>query len=448
MASMRNWLKHGDFPDRVVVVHCKAGKGRSGTVACSYLIAEEAWAVEDALKRFTERRMRFGAGVSIPSQLRWIGYVHRWAQHGKLYVERQIEVLEVHVWGIRDGVKVAVEGFVDEGKTIKTFHVFSTEEKIVIDGTAQSRSVFADLAGLNNGKNMPKSSMSSQVDGTPTEKTTSTNEDASDLGPKEGSETEGCTSAVIFRPSTRVILPTNDINIDFERRNKSAYGLAMVTAVAHVWFNAFFEGQGAENGGKASNDGVFEIEWDSMDGIKGSSRKGIRALDRIAVVWKAIDSVGEGVPTIITEPAEGTHVPDVRPADWRGANPEHSRFSRDLGLRAETPASAPISKASSIDNAESNCNDNPHDGVRSYGFDDEGHTASSERTASMASTQSPEILHGVPNVGLASIAGVVSGMKPVSTKDLPDGKPEEEMETSQNHIPGHLERIKDVGRSS
>ena len=375
MASMRNWLKDADSPNRVVVVHCKAGKGRSGTVACSYLISEEAWAVEDALKRFTERRMRqgFGAGVSIPSQLRWVGYVHRWAKHGKLYVERQIEILEVHVWGIRDGVKVAIEGYVDEGKTIKTFHVFSREERIVVDGTAQSRSVFADLAGLNNEKTMPRSSMSSQLDGAPTDRNTSANEDGSDLEPKELSRNEGSISAVIFRPSTRVVLPTNDISIDFERRNKTAYGLAMVTAVAHVWFNAFFEGQGAENSGKASNDGVFEIEWDAMDGIKGSSRKGIRALDRIAVVWKAIDAVGEGVSTVITEPPAGTHVPDVRPADWRGANPAHSSLGRDLGVRAETPSCAQISKANSINGPGSSDNDDPHKGVQSYGLDGEEH---------------------------------------------------------------------------
>ena len=72
MASMRNWLKAKE--GRVAVVHCKAGKGRSGTASCSYLISEEGWEVEKALKRFTERRMRpgMGKGVSIPSQLRWI----------------------------------------------------------------------------------------------------------------------------------------------------------------------------------------------------------------------------------------------------------------------------------------------------------------------------------------------------------------------------------------
>ena len=103
MGSMRNWLKDKDVEDRVVVVHCKAGKGRSGTISCSYLISEEGWSPEDAMKRFTDRRMRpgFGVGISIPSQQRWVRYVDRWARHGKLYVERPVEILEVHVWGLR-----------------------------------------------------------------------------------------------------------------------------------------------------------------------------------------------------------------------------------------------------------------------------------------------------------------------------------------------------------
>jgi len=71
---------------RVIVGHCKAGKGRTGTVLCSYLMSEEGWTKDEALKRFTQRRMRpgFGSGVSIPSQLRYVGYVERWVKGGKI----------------------------------------------------------------------------------------------------------------------------------------------------------------------------------------------------------------------------------------------------------------------------------------------------------------------------------------------------------------------------
>ena len=112
MASMHDWLKGQEVPSgRVAIIHCKAGKGRSGTVACSYLISEEGWAAKDALTRFTSKRMRagFGEGVSILSQQRWIRYVEWWARHNKVYVDRSIEILEIRVWGLRDGVKVAVE---------------------------------------------------------------------------------------------------------------------------------------------------------------------------------------------------------------------------------------------------------------------------------------------------------------------------------------------------
>ncbi|UKZ82686.1 hypothetical protein TrVFT333_010481 [Trichoderma virens FT-333] len=128
--------KSGRNKKRVVVVHCKAGKGRSGTASCSYLIAEEGWKAEDALTRFTQRRMRpqFGAGVSIPSQLRWISYVDRWTKGGKKYTDRPVEIVEIHVWGLRNGVKMDVEAFADEGKKIETVHTFTKEERVVVEG--------------------------------------------------------------------------------------------------------------------------------------------------------------------------------------------------------------------------------------------------------------------------------------------------------------------------
>ena len=470
MASMRNWLKASDQKDRrVVVVHCKAGKGRSGTVACSYLISEEGWTVGQALTRFTERRMRsgFGAGVSIPSQVRWIDYVDRWTKQGKVYVERQIEVLEVHVWGLRDGVKVAIEGFVDEGRTIKTFHIFRRDERIVIDGTAHNSGVFASLIGSNNERGVPPSRHPPQLDGTTHSKPTDGTEDPFALCNHPDNDTGA--GAVIFRPSTRVVLPTNDINIDFERRNKATYGWTMVTSVAHVWFNAFFESSSLENNNKVPSDGVFDIEWDAMDGIKGSSRKGIRALDRLAVVWRALDSTEGGLTHIITEPVHGEPVPQSRPADWKGAHHDPSTLGKDLGLRTESPISANVSKANSVQSIDfekvpGSPVDEPAAGVRAHGPQGEEHILHPDglpRLITPASQPIPQdhtvlggIVVGSPHAdkvegsGLASVAGVAGGRKGVSTGDLPGGRAEGEMETSRDRVVGQVVRDEDTTTSS
>ena len=458
---MRTWLKDADAADRVAVVHCKAGKGRSGTMSCAYLIAEEHWRPAAALLRFTQRRMRpgFGDGVSIPSQLRWVGYVARWARAGNpRYIERKIEVLEVRAWGLRDGVKIRVNGYVDAGRKIHTVHKFRKSERHVVRGELGNSGGFADVvaevmgwnawgksaggvnggSGSNVGKETPeeeegqgKGSQSTskehasgaKIRGPRTSRQTTAStaaNSASNVSAKGASPTASATESnsnndpasaqtadAVFRPANRLICPTNDINIDLERRAKAAYSFTMVMSVAHVWFNAFFEdgvedaeavralsgdtndgesvevdtslqaedvrkanfgpgvmaGVGLGNGAAAEIErveaegiksdlrsrsarpgdhsrhsstqrssatpqqadhatnpntsagdlnssiqlgeavvdaeakpaslpppasGLFSIAWDAMDGVKGSRRKGARALDRLEIVWRAV----------------------------------------------------------------------------------------------------------------------------------------------------------------
>lgn len=448
MASMRDWLKGPDSEKgRTIVVHCKAGKGRSGTSACSYLISEEGWSVEDALTRFTSRRMRsgFGSGVSIPSQLRWVGYVDWWTRHGKVYVERQIEILEVHVWGLRDGVKVAVAGYVEEGKVIKTFHTFDRKERMVVDGESQKTINCASVPDHLNEKVLPL--QESNLNATP-----SSPSYLSSIYSKTAYEPGA--DAVIFRPETPIVLPTSDINIDFERRNKATYGLTMVTSVAHVWFNAFFESQRSSttpaDHGTASvvtadppkadtlpDSGVFEIDWEAMDGIKGSARKGTRALDRLAVVWRAMPETKEGLK-IITEPSVGQPVPESEAADWKNANLKTAAESlgKDLGLRTESPSSANVSKASSTTDlsnaalAAGRSNSDSEAGVKAHGPEGEeniphtGYPAISisepvpvDHSLSAANGERPAV-----DLGIEKRRSPVAdpGMKSASTQDLPD----------------------------
>ena len=430
------------------MVHCKAGKGRSGTSACSYLISEEGWTIEDALTRFTSRRMRsgFGSGVSIPSQLRWIDYVDWWTRHGKVYIERQIEILEVHVWGLRDGVKVAVAGYVEEGKVIKTFHTFDRKETMVMDGESQKIINSASVSDHLNEKALPLHESNFQPN---------TGHPSASSSIHSRTVHEPGADAVLFRPERPIILPTSDINIDFERRNKATYGFTMVTSVAHVWFNAFFESQHSSTSqadyetpsvtstnppspDTIPNSGVFEINWEAMDGIKGSARKGTRALDRLAVVWRAIPDIKEGVTKIIAEPIVGEPVPESKAADWKNANLKIAAQSlgKNLGLRTESLSSANVSKASSTTDlsntalASERTDSDSEAGVKAHGPEDEeriphpDHPAISisEPASTDHSLSSVDGVTSGVDLGIEKMRSPIPdpGMKRASTEDLPD----------------------------
>jgi protein-tyrosine phosphatase len=497
MASMRSWLEGealgGSRPDephrageagengRVVVVHCKAGKGRSGSMASSFLISNCGWSAEDALARFTERRMRpkFGAGVSIPSQLRWISYVDRWTQGGKKYVDREVEVVEVHVWGLRHGVKVSIEGFVENGRKIKVFHTFKADERFIVEGDAPGgagvRDFVTDMADSfrspplkpgdvtdapeledveendenkmdrpsdSEGSPGPSRSRSKQIKGSrtagilrslsrskrgespgakkpPSKSKTiaemkapepdssipslppsllNTNDDAKNSSQSSlpalrattfAAQDEPGGQAVILKPSKPIRLETSDINLAVERRNKSpgSLGLTMVTAVAHVWFNVFFEGNGPEQNGRGDDSGVFEIEWDMLDGLKGSSRKGTRAMDRVSVVWRVAGTKDRGDGKVELKEADEGHapkvsvlgpdgkeeVPQMEAADWKGGNQEDPEAEKTLGLRKQDSDSEGVSKASSFveddrhDKAAEESGDDPMLGVKTSG---------------------------------------------------------------------------------
>jgi len=429
------------------------------------------------MKRFTARRMRsgFGNGLSIPSQMRWVGYVDWWAKHGKVYVEREVEILEIHVHGLRDGVKVSVEGYVEEGKVIKTFHTFTKEERILMDVPSKHDQSTSIGSNTLDEKTCPPHESNSEAESittnTPSTTTESTIQDSN-------------TTAALFRPATPITLPSSDVNIAFERRNAAIYGFTMVTSVAHVWFNIFFESQYATSTSsqtqKASptttdnptptdpstlpTSGVFSIPWEDMDGIRGSPRKGARALDRLSVVWRcpsnpnprtsnapsqppttleSAHSIAASSPQptnapgkIIPQPPPGAQIPEAHPADWRQPRSSQpaSWGDKKLGLRAESPSGG-VSKANSTtdmaglattSNKSGDDSDSEPAGVKAHGPDgeefiphpeDEIEAPEQGGGESGSAAGVAETVKEVKDVGVGKAAELVEDMETFSVKD-------------------------------
>jgi len=66
------------------VIHCKAGKGRTGLMICCWLLYNGSWdKAEEAMQFYAAARTFNQKGVTIPSQIRYIHYFEQRVKYGE-----------------------------------------------------------------------------------------------------------------------------------------------------------------------------------------------------------------------------------------------------------------------------------------------------------------------------------------------------------------------------
>jgi len=106
--DVKDWLQGGGGRKRVVALHCKGGKGRTGTMICAILIDKGLFkGAMDTLQYFGQRRTDLNVseqfqGVETYSQIRYVHYFQTLQQENIRKVpSRPLEVKAINITGLR-----------------------------------------------------------------------------------------------------------------------------------------------------------------------------------------------------------------------------------------------------------------------------------------------------------------------------------------------------------
>ncbi|KAK6461633.1 protein tyrosine phosphatase [Scheffersomyces coipomensis] len=211
--------------ENVAILHCKAGKGRSGTLCCAYIMYEsmlngDVANVSDVIDHYTKIRMKefAGDGISIQSQRRYLEY---WHQYLKLNELDRLNYIETSLKGKFVGIKVV--GLQSSLKSV--FDLYLGIEKYN-----------KDLTLINKVFDFNMENCKVNVD-----------------------EEE---NSYYITSNTPIPIISVDIRLTFQ-------------SWCYAWFNILFE-----------PNHTISLKWEQFDGFKGTKQKGFKLFEKLEIHWE------------------------------------------------------------------------------------------------------------------------------------------------------------------
>ncbi|EDO16245.1 hypothetical protein Kpol_505p22 [Vanderwaltozyma polyspora DSM 70294] len=263
----------------VAVIHCKMGKGRSGTIVIAYLMKYLENSLDQSKDIFMKGRFKLGIskGVTIWSQLRYLRYHEIFLKYDLDTQKRILRQLKNNIGNIRFHLQ-----------TIELVNPISFIQM-------QSHSCVAKVkvqtykSGLSSLKTLASMSSEKQVIENNKEKITIVcpvilSNDITDIKIKIGIKIQEVEGGKYYCQKT------SDLT------NNLTNGMTF----ANFWFNIYWESiRGVKNDISSTfsmeqlkyqqslgQEYEMQVHWDKFDGTKGTRHKGLKLFDSMNIKWK------------------------------------------------------------------------------------------------------------------------------------------------------------------
>lgn len=233
----------------IALLHCKEGKGRSGTICCAYLMYEAKQkgillGVDEAISVFTKKRMRkhFGNGVSILCQIKYLNY---WKTFLQLSPDMRSNF---------ESYNLPISPPFEEKHSSITKIIIIRPTLLLILSKIKLSTYVEHVAGVVEDQFFSES-----------------------LHLSFYNEVDRC-----YELTTNLPIQSHmkDLKIEFDRGG----------CLAYTWFNMYFESIGEVLRPLPTTNQAIEskysVSWEDFDGYRGTKYKGVyRLFDKMEIQW-------------------------------------------------------------------------------------------------------------------------------------------------------------------